>query len=250
MLDASGIDLFDPPADFAPGDEASVSAVVSNAGRGTTEGEVTVEFYLSTDGVVGPDDVLLGSQTCMLSPGSGEGANFDIEDAIVRYDVFPNLYRVLVRIISDTDPAEVDTANNTDLSDSTHRLVLFFGTFGGRKNVELDFLGATYSLKSGGFGQIVGVKTFTDVNGSDDSQPVLSSHAPKIIQAVSIELHDTTKRSTARVKLPRGGSVRSRRLMSTDRSVSSTSATPTCSATSRSSAPLPPSRRIAFTAPA
>ena len=170
------------PDVFVPGDKATVSVTVTNAGTVPGGGTFDVAVYASAD-LLGPGagDVLLATATARnvtIQPGAAKTFRLTVNIT----DALPAGTWHLLGVADDGGAvAESDETDNTAADATARELVWQFGTFGDRRNVKLavhDAAGVltTFQLSGGGWGE---------VGGGGDFE--------------SVDLHDTGAKSNARI---------------------------------------------------
>lgn len=149
------------PSVFVPGDKASVSVVLTNAGDTKATGHVNVTLYASLDGTLDDNDVLLDTGSTLSNKAisiAGDGktktltGKFTADTTLV-----PGTY-FLIAGIDSTDITE-NLANNGVVTTDTFQSTQTFGAVGTRKNVKYSYADAdgttvAWSLAGPGTGTV------------------------------------------------------------------------------------------------
>jgi hypothetical protein len=101
------------PSDLQLGSSGSVQVIVKNQGTAIARGPVTVKLYLSTDGKIDANDVLVASQTRDISLGVGRSLTFDLTYQNVPSAIAVGSYQLIAQIDSENTINERNENNNT-----------------------------------------------------------------------------------------------------------------------------------------
>jgi hypothetical protein len=150
------------PAQFSPGEKATVKFTLTNAGNFTATGAITNTLYLSLDNMLDSGDIpvtikgsLAGAKLKLAKQKSMPlTGNFTVPAGTPLGD-----YVLLVDVNATNSLLESDTTNNTAVSPTLLTAVDAFGNVGGRANVSLvlpdvDGTQVTYKLTGPGMGTV------------------------------------------------------------------------------------------------
>jgi len=167
-------------AQAVPGDKGSVAVEVTNNGNIPVKGKINIRFYGSVNQTLEKDgtDVLFSSIINTSVNLKANASKVYKSRITMPGDTLPGEYYILVDIDSENTIAETHEDNNLAVSDGTGEVVWKFGDFSGRKGVKLTLLDTngvpvTFTLKSGGFGEVTG--------GSDFAEVILTSTTEKSV---------------------------------------------------------------------
>lgn len=159
-------DRLELPSRIVPGDRIIAPILVVNNGPMAAVGNVTINFYLSTDTVLNTsNDKLLRSydrepiQLPVFNGDPDDLGEFD-GDLTIPGDVLPGTYHLIVRIIPTNALGDFNSSNNIAVSAETWQVVYRFGSFDQRTNVSLKLNDpegtlVTFAMNGGGFGEVV-----------------------------------------------------------------------------------------------
>lgn len=98
------------PLTTGAGSTITISGTVANVG-GTQAGESVLKFFLSSDGVVGPGDTLLGSRIVPALPAGGTSSG--ATQVTIPVDASTGVFFVIAQADADGQVPEVNETNNT-----------------------------------------------------------------------------------------------------------------------------------------
>lgn len=152
---------FNVPSTLVPGDRFVAGIVLTNNGPMNAAGQISIQFYLSTDVTLSSDDLLCGSYPNQQIPGVfGVGEELLFSDNFtVPTGATPGNYFLLARIIPSASVADNNQSNNVVASDNFFPLEIKFGNIPGRGNAILQLTdpeGTTvqFQLLDGGVGTV------------------------------------------------------------------------------------------------
>lgn len=152
------------PSRFVPGDRFLAPIEVINNGPDRAIGNVTINFYLSTNTSFDSGDLLIRSyqnEPINLPRYFGDPNDIGFFEADLRLPAtaVPGTYFLLVRLLPNSQVGDFNSANNVAANEDATELVRKFGSFNGRTNVSMilqDPEGTLvgFSLSGGGSGEV------------------------------------------------------------------------------------------------
>lgn len=156
------------PTEFLPGDKGSISVEITNEGDASGGGKLSIDLYLSPDGVVDSSAIALTApslQNRSLHLGIGKSATFKTNITAASYPA--GTYYLLAQLVAGTGIASENVSQTAAASAITYQAAgMVFGDVGSHKGLRLKTAGsngsvATLSITGPGAG------TLTQTGGVD-----------------------------------------------------------------------------------